>query len=353
MSTKDDQFSNGQSSHLVPVQPEEPVDLSSDQAIEWVVRLQADHVSVADHREFPAWLTTSEQNRDSFDEVVNLWQDLAVVSQLPFADMQPSDAQEEPTREPAGWSLWNWSTLKSRTWRSVAPGFTVFFLAVLVSWYVKLSPTEYSTQIGEQKTVTLKDGSMLYLNTNTHVVVELHDDLRSITLSYGEAFFDVAHDLQRPFEVNACQVTTRALGTSFNVRCEHDSVVQITVSEGVVRITTPAEQVELTEGQQISYAEASGLSSELAINAEDITAWKRQLLIYDGVPLGDIVDDMNRYSDQKIIVTDPVLRELKVVLRTTMKDRITNLRSLEKAFPALKVIRTSSQILELVPTDRP
>jgi len=353
MGTKDNQFLDEESNCLVAGQPDEPVDLSADQAIIWVARLRADNVSTSDHREFSTWITASQRNKDSFDEVVDLWQDLAVVSHLPIADMQIFDSQEDPTRQLTGWSLWNWSTSGSRTWRLYAPAFAALFLAVLVSWYARLSPTEYSTAIGEQKTVTLRDGSMLFLNTNTSVVVKLRDDLRSITLNYGEAFFDVAHDPQRPFEVEACRVTTRALGTSFNVRCEDDSVAQITVSEGVVRVSTSAERVELAKGQQISYAQTSGLSSQIAINAEDITAWKRQLLIYDGVALGDIVNDMNRYSDQKIIVSDPVLRNLKVVLRTTMKDRITNLRSLEKAFPSLKVIRTSSQTLELVPTDRP
>jgi len=353
MGTKDNQFLDEESNCLVAGQPDEPVDLSADQAIIWVARLRADNVSTSDHREFSTWITASQRNKDSFDEVVDLWQDLAVVSHLPIADMQIFDSQEDPTRQLTGWSLWNWSTSGSRTWRLVAPAFAALFLAVLVSWYARLSPTEYSTAIGEQKTVTLRDGSMLFLNTNTNVVVKLRDDLRSITLNYGEAFFDVAHDPQRPFEVEACRVTTRALGTSFNVRCEDDSVAQITVSEGVVRVTTSAERVELAKGQQISYTQTSGLSSQIAINAEDITAWKRQLLIYDGVPLSDIVNDMNRYSDQKIIVSDPVLRNLKVVLRTTMKDRISNLRSLEKAFPSLKVIRTSSQTLELVPTDSP
>ena len=97
----------------------------------------------------------------------------------------------------------------------------VCLLFVLV-WF--LTPTDmannkqlYSTNIGEQSSVLLEDGTLVKLNTKTTIKLDYTAEFRLVELVEGEAIFNVAKDPNRPFRVNAGQTVAEALGTSFNV----------------------------------------------------------------------------------------------------------------------------------------
>src|SRR5690606_22582752 len=69
-------------------------------------------------------------------------------------------------------------------------------------WFAP-APQHYATAVGERRTVTLEDGSVLVLNTNTAVEVRFRGNARRLALVRGEAQFDVRPDAQRPFTVTA------------------------------------------------------------------------------------------------------------------------------------------------------
>jgi transmembrane sensor len=89
----------------------------------------------------------------------------------------------------------------------------------LIAWLFLSRPAiiEYSTAVGEQRTVSLADGSTALLNTDSRVQTQFSRHLRRITLIRGEALFSVSHDPSRPFEVHALQGVTTAVGTQFDV----------------------------------------------------------------------------------------------------------------------------------------
>ncbi len=64
----------------------------------------------------------------------------------------------------------------------------------------------------------LNDGSVVNLNTNSLMRVQLTPELRHVVLERGEALFKVTHDKKRPFDVDAGSTTVRAVGTEFSVR---------------------------------------------------------------------------------------------------------------------------------------
>ena len=127
-----------------------------------------------------------------------------------------------------------------------------------------------STAVGEQRSITLADGSLIKLNTRTTIRHRFDESTRRVELIEGEALFDVARDEQRPFIVTAGATEVRVLGTSFNVYKQSDLEATVSVLEGrvTVRATglitadqagsaagdmlqpSPGE-VELTDGQQI------------------------------------------------------------------------------------------------------
>ena len=88
----------------------------------------------------------------------------------------------------------------------------------------------------EARRSRLADGSTATLNTSSRIVVFYSPLARDVYLSYGEATFDVARDPSRPFNVHAGRRVVQAPGTTFNVRVFPDDNVELTVTEGQVKV---------------------------------------------------------------------------------------------------------------------
>lgn len=181
----------------------------------------------------------------------------------------------------------------------------------------------YTTARGEQRTIDLKDGSVVQLNTMSRMVVDFSDAQRRIKLTYGEAFFRVAHNTARPFYVETPYATVRAVGTEFVVYSRDDSL-RVAVVEGRVQVTASHE----TDGARRS-APASppaisvGASESVEMTAKgpwirdhrptaDATAWLQHRLMFENERLADVIAEFNRYTAHQMQVTDPKLSSLRI-----------------------------------------
>src|SRR5690606_732935 len=88
----------------------------------------------------------------------------------------------------------------------------------------------------------------------------------------GEAYFKVSKDQKRPFTVSTGALSTRVLGTAFNIR-ETDSIIDVTVSEGLVRVFNSNEAYQITHDQQVSYHLQHQSLSKRNINHHLSTYW--------------------------------------------------------------------------------
>src|SRR5690606_28626324 len=91
------------------------------------------------------------------------------------------------------------------------------------------------TGVGEQRTVTLEDGSRVSLNTATRLSLHFDRGVRRVRLQSGEALFEVARDPGRPFVVESGDRQVRALGTAFIVRRDAGRIA-VTLMEGSVEV---------------------------------------------------------------------------------------------------------------------
>jgi len=193
----------------------------------------------------------------------------------------------------------------------------VALAAVAIGVFVLRQPRESSqvfvTPVAVDREIALPDGSRVALGGASRLQTHFAADLRQIDLSSGEAFFQVAHDRDRPFIVAAGAVSIRAVGTAFNVRRTGERVT-IAVTEGRVRIagsddasmakTSGADALEAVAGQQVSYdPHASGLAV-VAISPAQATGWRDHRLEFLGEPLEVVVANINRYSDRSIELGD-------------------------------------------------
>jgi transmembrane sensor len=165
------------------------------------------------------------------------------------------------------------------------------------------------TALGEIREVPLTDGSAVTLDTHSRVEVSYQSTVRKVRLQNGEAIFNVAKDVKRPFLVQAGDVRVKAVGTEFLVR-RTSSGEQVIVVHGAVdvwRDTGPSSAVvRLNAGYQ-STSTAHDLSPPQALSAaaiERATLWRTGFLEFDGQSLQDAAANFNRYNRQVIEVSD-------------------------------------------------
>lgn len=158
----------------------------------------------------------------------------------------------------------------------------------------------FETRTGEQRLVTLEDGSRVRLNTDSKVIVRYRRAERRVELARGEAFFEAAHDTARPFVVVADGTHVRAVGTKFDVRRDAGRV-RVTLLEGRVQVAkaNPSASATLVPNQQLTSTPA-GFSAVRATDAAEASGWTTGRLIFHATPLDDAVAEVNRYSTHKI-----------------------------------------------------
>jgi transmembrane sensor len=161
----------------------------------------------------------------------------------------------------------------------------------------------------------LADGSRVTLNTNSRIEVRLRADRRIIELVRGEALFEVAHDAQRPFDVQAGDVVARAVGTQFDIDKREKRTV-VTVVEGRVAMTVagaPSGQLPvLVAGDRVVIDGAGSSKLEHGVSSIEATAWTQHQLVFKRRPLGEITDEFNRYNLGRIEIRDPSLQQQEV-----------------------------------------
>lgn len=170
----------------------------------------------------------------------------------------------------------------------------------------------YQTGVGEQRTITLSDGTQVRLDTDSRIQVRFTAGERSIDLRKGQAFFDVAHSTARPLTVRAGQTLLRDLGTRFDVRREAQTV-QITLVEGSIQVADPSLRAKswiLGVGEQMTTGPK--LAPPHRVDASAATRWITGMLVFNRTPLPDAIRELNRYTLHKLKIDISVLGDYPV-----------------------------------------
>ena len=275
-----------------------------DQALAWIARFRADNVSDQDRQHFALWLAEAPERKQAMDDMLALWDDLGAVKALPFPEIASQPAANQ-----------------SHWFRAGAAAVAACLVATFALWPLSVSPptTAYQLQtaFGEQQTFELRDGSRVTLNTDSKMTVAFSAEERQVELVAGEAFFEVAADKARPFTVVAGPAQATVLGTAFNVYRIGQSTA-ITVTEGVVRVTEyghsdprgPASDV-LRANQQV-IATRQGLETSTTVDTRPLIAWRDWELVANDMRLYDLIKELERYDDRRILFGDRNVAAMRV-----------------------------------------
>lgn len=191
----------------------------------------------------------------------------------------------------------------------------------------------FSTARGEVREVRLADGSTLRINTDSEVEVAYSKDRRLLRLLKGEASFDVAHDTARPFDVEADDTVTRAVGTRFTIH-RHENDVELTVTEGIVSVQDgTGQKVRIAAGHGAWIT--PGAIAASALDSQTIarrTSWHERMLTFDGLTIGEAAAEFNRYRHAPIVIADPKVAALRVGGRFGVSESDKFLDALQSGF---------------------
>ena len=314
----------------------------AEQAAHWWVVFRDEEVSPAEKREFAEWVARAPEHVEASIRVAQVHASLSR-----SAVRWPETSAEELIRQARAAPEENVFPLHRRAspgpeaarrpvMRIAVALAASVVIAVLAGWFTLMQPERFQTKVGEQRSVMLADGSRVTLNTASKIEVRLRGDRRVIDLVQGQALFEVAHDAKRPFDVHAGNVVARAVGTQFEVdRRATRSVV--TVVEGRVAIVGKPLPV-LSAGDRAVIDDAG--SSELE-HGGDLTAamaWTERRLVFRHRPLGEIADELNRYTLGRIEIRSPALRAQEV----TGTFRSDDVASFVSVLAGIEGVRVSS-----------
>jgi len=275
-------------------------DAVQETAIQWHVLLSGGAASENDWMDFTRWLEEDPKHNEAYDLVALSWESAAEyqVDSQPVSNKSPTDILG---------ALWNRAgkLLDTQPWAfsggigvAVAAMIMVLLAPVLLENNNPSSPLIYATAIGEQRTVTLEDGSTVLLNTATTISVNITAKSRNIELKQGEAFFTVQHENNRLFEVRANGLRITDLGTSFDVRAL-GAKTQISVVDGIVEVEKQLSNdnqapVRLIAGQQATHSNDLGMQVK-SFDVSKTTAWQRGNLVFNNDTLSTVIAEINRY----------------------------------------------------------
>jgi transmembrane sensor len=170
----------------------------------------------------------------------------------------------------------------------------------------------YRTRAGERRVVTLADGSQIALDSQSEVRVRYSARARELALVSGQARFDVAHDVERPFSVSAEGHKVIATGTAFNVDLLGSDLL-VTLIEGHVVTTDPGStyRIVLDAGEQLVIS-SNASPSVTRVNVGHATAWQSGELIFDNERLSSVVARVSRYGARPIVVDDEQISNLRI-----------------------------------------
>lgn len=163
----------------------------------------------------------------------------------------------------------------------------------------------------------LPDGSHVWLNADSHLSfnTDFAGSQRHVELD-GEAYFEVAHDSDRPFIVETATQSLTVLGTSFNISAYSDEpVVYTTLTEGSVALDskTTGTQAVLLPGQQARLDAGASAYDISEVNAAYASMWRDEIFVFDGETLDRVFLKLTRRYDFSYTFDDPAIAGLKLM----------------------------------------
>ncbi|MEJ0040422.1 MAG: FecR domain-containing protein [Gammaproteobacteria bacterium] len=332
-----------------------------EEAADWLVDFNSGStVDAAAREKFDAWLRASPEHVRAYLELVSVWEDgealpygedvsattlisMAQASDPNVVALRPELASTPPmsgssaARLPRGW----------RRFAAVAAITAVISVVAITSVWLSDDSHIFSTGVGEQRSISLEDGSTVVLNAHSRLRIDFTPARRDVRLVEGQALFRVAHDAQRPFIVTSDSTQVRAVGTEFDVNRRRGGTV-VTVVEGAVDVSGGAASPQappserLTGGHRVVVRDFEISNAEKA-DVRGVTAWTQRRLVFNASTLGEVAEEFNRFNQQRIVLRDEAAAGFPITATFSSTSTEPLVRFL-KIQPGIRTVVSADQI---------
>lgn len=261
------------------------------EAVDWVVRLDAEGRSTELLAKVAHWEAGDPRRRGALLQA----EAALALFDAPDTDASAAHSAFRPTRR----------GLLTGGLGALAAGFAAFL-------FIGTGGETYTTRVGEIRRVPLADGSIAAVNSGSSIRVSIGDRHRTVEVDEGEAWFQVAHDTARPFEVVIGTAHVRAVGTAFSVRRRADGI-DVLVSEGTVEMWSGGMQVARLRvsagGRAFVGADGAVAVPTDASGVDRALAWRSGKIDLANETLVEAAAEFNRYNLKTIVIADPALAD--------------------------------------------
>ena len=315
-------------------------DIIIREACAWLAQLETGELSSADIGAFREWVESNPMHGAEIKRLAELSADMGMLLVLDDPMLEDATAlHNEPALQHVS-EIEN-SNQNNRPrpllWTSgLAASLLVAVLVTLTQLPATDTNGSVTTPIGGYLEKELEDGTIVRLNTDTGLTFAFDDDHRKIVLHKGEAYFQVAHDTDRPLVVATNTREVVALGTAFSVRLQ-DEHMKVLVTEGRIAIRsnvpgqnhqgspaggtrpsdTVAEAMLGRVGAPILLEAGQAFDDQIRIGGHPVTnvdegeqqrslAWQRGLVEFTDAPLAEVVSEVSRYTPLTIKVDNDI-----------------------------------------------
>lgn len=310
-----------------------------EQAEAWLARLLAPDCTPAERAAFEAWLAASPTHIEAYLETETVH---SLVGEL-AADPLLRASARRVRREGAGRAarLGDWAVRSL----GLAAALALVVGTGAVVWLARepgVTLQTYATAVGEQRRLTLSDGTEVRLDADSAVVARYTDRQREVEVERGRVQFVVAEDAERPFRVEAGPSTIRDIGTTFQVDRTGERVT-VGLIEGAVIVTASGsrERSLLAPGQAVEVDARGAISAKRPFDLDVAHGWTRGQLVFKQRRLDQLVAEMNRYSRTPLRLGDPELEALTVSGVFNAGDQASLVAALEQGW-SLKADRSAT-----------
>jgi transmembrane sensor len=304
------------------------------QAIKWRIRLAESRGGFTE--EFREWLLADPRNSDAWRKVQIHWEILgnhATSAELiRFRQNALAHVHKARLNRP---SFYRFRTAATLGLSAAA----VVLMVVMGALWQLYHFDMYRTKTGERRVVTLSDGSEIALDSGTAVAVRYGKRARELALITGQARFNVAHDVLRPFTVTASGHQVVATGTSFVLdqlgpqllvtlieghvvvlprnlplrksESQSQTPVSLPVFAGEARSGVETSRIVLDAGEQLVLT-PHAVPIVTRVNVVHAVAWESGTLIFDNEPLSSVVQRVGRYGRHPLVIADEQTSKLRI-----------------------------------------
>lgn len=345
---------------------------------QFLVRVIKNEVSPEEREFFESWLHESDVNKEEFGNFVLLW-DKTGGARIPgapdahkqFASIKKKLSEKsEQKNEQVNSNLRIYQDSKSSKELNTAEDTSLlqptlsekffdilawsgkaaaFIAVVILSYYliirsggqevtltmapdVPAEKTEYVTLKGERVTITLSDGTIVYMNSNSRLVYPkiFKGSTREVELM-GEAYFAAAHDKTKPFKVRTGSTTTEVVGTEFNLKFRSNKM-DLVVTQGAVKAYRNSSDnfISIKKGEMTTFSIGKGFSKPEKVNTHQYIAWRENKLSFHHAQLYEVMNEIETYYNIQVVYLNKKIknRTLTGVFDADSIDRVLSMISL-------------------------